>query len=75
MEFVHIVILLATGIVAGFAGGMLGLGGAFIMTPIQFIVYSEMGLSTDLAIKTAFATSLMALLAEASTVLGGSDPG
>lgn len=62
MEFIHIVILLSTGIVAGFAGGLLGLGGAFIMTPIQFIVYSEMGLSTDLAIKTAFGTSLMVVL-------------
>jgi uncharacterized membrane protein YfcA len=62
VEFVHIVIFLATGIVAGFAGGMLGLGGAFIMTPVQFIVYSDMGLTTDLAIKTAFATSLMVVL-------------
>jgi uncharacterized membrane protein YfcA len=62
VEFVHIVILLGTGIVAGFAGGMLGLGGAFIMTPVQFIVYTEMGLSTDLAIKTAFGTSLIVVL-------------
>jgi uncharacterized membrane protein YfcA len=62
VELVHIIILLATGLVAGFAGGMLGLGGAFIMTPVQFMVYTDMGLTADLAIKTAFATSLMVVL-------------
>jgi len=58
----HIIILLVTGTVAGFAGGLLGLGGAFIMTPVQFIVYSAMGLPDDLAIKTAFGTSLLVVL-------------
>lgn len=62
MELSHIIILLATGTVVGFAGGLLGFGGAFIMTPVQFIVYSDMGLSADLAIKTAFGTSLLAVL-------------
>jgi uncharacterized membrane protein YfcA len=62
MEFVYIVIFLATGMIAGFAGGMLGLGGAFIMTPVQYILYVDMGLTPDLAIKTAFATSLMVVL-------------
>jgi uncharacterized membrane protein YfcA len=58
----HIIILLVTGAVAGFAGGLLGLGGAFIMTPVQFIVYTAMGLPEDLAIKTAFGTSLLVVL-------------
>ena len=58
----HIIILLVTGAVAGFAGGLLGLGGAFIMTPVQFIVYAAMGLPDDLAIKTAFGTSLLVVL-------------
>lgn len=62
MELAHIIILLVTGIVAGFAGGMLGLGGAFIMTPVQYMVYTDMGLTADLAIRTAFATSLMVVL-------------
>ncbi len=62
MELEHIVILLATGIAAGFAGGLLGVGGAFIMTPLQYIVYTGMGLSPDLAILTAFATSLLVVL-------------
>jgi len=62
MELSHIIILLATGTVVGFAGGLLGLGGAFIMTPVQYIVYTDMGLSADLAIKTAFGTSLLVVL-------------
>ena len=62
MEFSHIIILLATGTAVGFAGGLLGFGGAFIMTPVQFMVYTDMGLSADLAVKTAFGTSLLAVL-------------
>jgi len=62
LELSHILILLATGIFAGFAGGMLGLGGAFVMTPIQVIVYSNMGLPLELALLTAFGTSLLVVL-------------
>ena len=65
MSAVDIVILLATGAVAGFAGGMLGLGGAFIMTPLQYLVYTNMGFSPDVAIKTAFGTSLLVVLTTA----------
>ena len=63
------IILLVTGAGAGFAGGMLGLGGAFIMTPIQLIVYSAMGLPEDLAVKTAFGTSMLVIL---PTAISGS---
>ena len=65
MSVADIFILLGTGAVAGFAGGMLGLGGAFIMTPLQYLVYTNMGLSTDVAIKTAFGTSLLVVLSTA----------
>ena len=64
-----ILILIGTGIFAGFAGGMLGLGGAFIMTPLQYIVYTNMGLSPDIALKTAFGTSLFVVL---TTAISGS---
>jgi uncharacterized membrane protein YfcA len=60
-----IFILLGTGAVAGFAGGMLGLGGAFIMTPLQYLVYTNMGVTPDVAIKTAFGTSLLVVLTTA----------
>ena len=61
----NIFILIGAGIIAGFAGGMLGLGGAFIMTPLQVIVYTNMGLSPDIAVKTAFGTSLLVVLTSA----------
>jgi uncharacterized membrane protein YfcA len=65
MSLAHIIILLVTGAVAGFAGGLLGLGGAFLMTPMQYMVYTDMGLSADVAIKMAFGTSLLVVLTTA----------
>jgi len=62
MALAHIIILLATGVVVGFASGLLGLGGTFIMTPVQYFIYTAMGLPTDLAIKLAFGTSLLVIL-------------
>jgi len=61
VKLAHIFVLLATGIVVGFAGGLLGLGGAFIMTPVQYIVFTGMGLPADMAIKLAFGTSLLVI--------------
>ena len=68
MSLVNIIILVTTGIVAGFTGGLIGLGGAFLMTPVQFFVYKRMGLPEDLAIMTAFGTSLLVVL---TTALSG----
>jgi uncharacterized protein len=65
MSAINIIILLATGIVAGFTGGLIGLGGAFLMTPVQIFVYTRMGLSEDVAIMTAFGTSLLVVLTTA----------
>ena len=62
MATVHIITLLVTGIAVGFAGGLLGLGGAFIMTPVQYGVFTAMGIPTDMAIKLAFGTSLLVVL-------------
>jgi uncharacterized membrane protein YfcA len=63
----HIVILLVTGVGVGFAGGLLGLGGAFIMTPVQYMVFIDMGLPADMAIKMAFGTNLMVILPTAAS--------
>jgi uncharacterized membrane protein YfcA len=63
----HIIILIATGIAVGFASGLLGLGGAFIMTPVQYIVFTDMGLPTDTAVKLAFGTSLLVILPTAAS--------
>jgi len=58
----HIAILLGTGVGVGFAGGLLGVGGAFIMTPVQYMVFTGMGIPADAAIKLAFGTSLLVVL-------------
>ena len=68
MTVAHIIILLATGIGVGFASGLLGLGGAFIMAPVQYMIYTDMGFSVDMAIKLAFGTNLLVIL---PTVLSG----
>jgi uncharacterized membrane protein YfcA len=62
MTVAHIALLLATGAFAGFASGLLGLGGSFIMTPVQYMVYTNMGLPADAAIKLAFGTSSLVVL-------------
>ena len=67
MATVHIIILLVTGAGVGFAGGLLGLGGAFIMTPVQYMIYTAVGIPTDIAIKLAFGTSLLVILPTAAS--------
>jgi uncharacterized membrane protein YfcA len=62
MTVTHIITLLVTGVIVGFASGLLGIGGAFIMTPVQYMVYTSMGLPTDMAIKLAFGTNLLVVL-------------
>ena len=62
MTIVHIITLLATGVGVGFAGGLLGLGGSFLMTPVQYMLFTNMGISPDMAIKLAFGTSLLVVL-------------
>ncbi len=62
MAVTHIIILVVTGVGTGFAGGLLGLGGAFLMTPVQYLVFTNMGIPPDIAIKLAFGTSLMVVL-------------
>ena len=67
MTTAHIIILLVTGAGAGFASGLLGIGAAFIMTPVQFIIYTDMGIPIDIAIKLAFGTSLLVVLPTAAS--------
>jgi len=62
VALVHAITLLATGVGVGFAGGLLGVGGGFIMTPVLYWVFTAMGMPTDMAIKLAFGTGLLALL-------------
>jgi uncharacterized membrane protein YfcA len=65
---IQLLILLTTGLAIGFLSGLLGIGGGIIMTPVQYWIYtSAFGMSPDLAIKIAFATSLAAILPTAAS--------
>ncbi len=55
----EVLIFLITGIAVGFASGMLGVGGCFIMIPVQYWVYTAMGMSPQTATMIAFGTNLM----------------
>jgi len=68
LTITHIIVLLVTGAVTGFTSSILGLGGAFIMTPVQYAIFSNMGIPTDTAIKLAFGTNMLVVL---TTALSG----
>jgi len=69
MTIAHIIILVGTGVGVGFISGLLGVGGGFIMTPVQYMLFIGMGMSMDMATKVAFGTSLLVIL---PTVASGS---
>jgi uncharacterized protein len=58
----YVLILLAVGAAAGFACGLVGVGGGFIMVPASYWVIQAMGVSPDIAIRIAFGTSLLVIL-------------
>ncbi len=58
----YILILIITGICVGFATGLLGVGGGFILVPVQFWLLESMGINSTIAIRVAFGTSLAVIL-------------
>ncbi|MCQ8893222.1 MAG: sulfite exporter TauE/SafE family protein [Methanolinea sp.] len=57
-----VLVLAATGITAGFASGLLGIGGGFLMTPVQYWLYAGAGIDETIATRIAFATSLAVII-------------
>jgi len=62
MGSLQVGVLLAAGLVTGFSSGLLGVGGAFVMVPVQFWVLTWMGLDATIAVRIAFGTSLLVVL-------------
>jgi uncharacterized protein len=67
MSIIQLIIFLATGAGIGFISGLLGIGGGVIMTPVQYWLYTSSGMSTDTAIRIAFATTLAVVLPTAAS--------
>ncbi|MCP1662346.1 MULTISPECIES: sulfite exporter TauE/SafE family protein [Methanocalculus] len=53
-----ILILIATGIIAGYCAGLLGIGGGFLMVPVQYLLLIHTGIDPTYAIRIAIGTSL-----------------
>jgi uncharacterized membrane protein YfcA len=62
VELIYALALMITGVGAGLASGMLGVGGCFIMVPVQFWVLTSMGVEPTLATRISFGTALAVAL-------------
>ena len=58
----YVLVLLATGLAVGFSCGLLGIGGGFLMVPVQIWVLTSTGIDPTLATRIAFGTSLAVVL-------------
>jgi uncharacterized membrane protein YfcA len=69
IEPFYLGILILTGAFTGIISGLLGVGGGFIMSPVQYWLLQETGLKPDLALRIALGTSLFVVLLNASSVV------
>ncbi len=58
----YFLVLLVTGVAVGFFCGLLGIGGGFLMVPVQIWVLTSMGIDPTLSTRIAFGTSLAVVL-------------
>ena len=58
--------LIIAGCFVGFASGLLGIGGGFIMIPVQFWGLTLLGVDSTLAIRVAFGTNLLVIIPTAA---------
>jgi len=69
MSLLYILALLITGALVGTVSGLLGVGGCFIMVPVQYWILTAMGIDATIAIRVAFGTNLLVVF---PTALSGS---
>ena len=69
MSLLYILALLITGALVGTVSGLLGVGGCFIMVPVQYWILTTIGVDPTIAIRIAFGTNLFVVF---PTALSGS---
>jgi uncharacterized membrane protein YfcA len=62
IDTVLILELAALGLVTGYLAGLLGIGGGMVIGPFMTIIMSGQGVSADLAVKMAIATSMATII-------------
>ncbi len=66
-QFLYLGLLLLTGTVVGLAAGLFGVGGGFLMVPVQYWALGLIGVDPETALRTAFGTSLAVVLPTAAS--------
>ncbi len=62
MDIIYMIILLITGAAVGTVSGLLGVGGCFIMIPVQYFILISTGIDPTIAIRVSFGTNLLVVL-------------
>ncbi|KWU18132.1 sulfite exporter TauE/SafE family protein [Achromobacter xylosoxidans] len=62
MDVTMVICLLALGAVAGFAAGLLGIGGGMLLVPFLTMLFAWKGMPADLVVHAAIATSMTSIL-------------
>jgi uncharacterized protein len=58
----YLLVLILTGLVIGVISGLLGVGGGFIMVPVQYWAMTSSGIDPTIAMRISFGTSLAVIL-------------
>ncbi len=58
----YIIFLIFIGIFAGLSSGLLGVGGGFLMVPLQYFLLTSVGVDSDLALRISLGTSLAIII-------------